>query len=124
VFESRGAAVEDFGLYSAIGIWGPITPTELAGRVGMRPTTLSSALNRLERRGHVRRLRNPRDGRSRLVELTADGDRRWKDGWPSLQESIALVVQQLGEEHDAVVERLRRFEQALRAALDAPTISQ
>src|SRR5437868_10487172 len=88
-FEAHGAAVEDYGLYSAIGIWAPITPTELAGRVGMRPTTLSSALRRLERRGHVRRGPNPTDGRSYLVELTEAGDGVWKDGWPALRESIA-----------------------------------
>jgi DNA-binding MarR family transcriptional regulator len=123
-FEAHGAAFEDFGLYSAIGIWGPITPTELARRVGMRPTTLSSALKRLERRGHVRRQRHPSDGRSHLVELTEAGDRRWKDGRPPLLESVAQVAQQLGEEHEDVAERLRRFEHALRSALDAPTISQ
>jgi DNA-binding MarR family transcriptional regulator len=123
-FEAHGANVEDFGLYSAIGVWGPITPTELAGRIGMRPTTLSSALNRLERRGHVRRTRNPNDGRSHLVELTEAGDRRWKEGWPPLTESVAQVVDQLGDEHEDVVEQLRRLEEALRGALDAAAISQ
>jgi DNA-binding MarR family transcriptional regulator len=122
-FDAHGAAVGDFGLYSALGIWGPITPTELANRVGMRPTTLSSALNRLERRGHVRRERHPDDGRSRLVELTPAGAARWKAGWPPLQESIEQVVGELGEEHEDVAERLRRFEQALRSALDDPAIS-
>lgn len=123
-FEAHGANVEDFGLYSAIGLWGPVTPTELAGRVGMRPTTLSSALRRLEGRGHVRRERNPSDGRSYLVELTEAGDRRWREGWPPLRASIDRVVQQLGEEHEDVAERLRRFEEALRSALDDPPISQ
>jgi DNA-binding MarR family transcriptional regulator len=123
-FEAHGADVEDFGLYSAIGVWGPITPTELAARIGLRPTTLSSALRRLERRGHVRRERNPNDGRSYLVELTEEGDRRWKAGWPALRESIEQVVGQLGAAHEDVVEQLRRFESALRGALDAPAISQ
>ena len=123
-FEARGAAVEDFGLYSAIGVWGPLTPTELAGRVGMRPTTLSSALRRIEDRGHVRRTANPADGRSHLVELTEAGDRMWKGGWPALRESIAQVKRELGDDHDDVLERLRRLEQALRSALDAATIPQ
>jgi DNA-binding MarR family transcriptional regulator len=123
-FEAHGANVEDFGLYSAIGVWGPITPTELAARIGLRPTTLSSALRRLERRGHVRRERNPNDGRSYLVQLTEGGDRRWKDGWPPLRESVEQVVGQLGGEHEEVVEHLRRFEHALRGALDAHTMSK
>ena len=123
-FETHGASVEDFGLYSALGVWGPITPTELAARIGLRPTTLSSALRRLEGRGHVRRERNPSDGRSYLVELTEAGDRRWREGWPPLRESVEQVVGQLGDEHADVVEHLRRFEQALRGALDATTISK
>jgi DNA-binding MarR family transcriptional regulator len=123
-FEAHGADAEDFGLYSALGVWGPITPTELAARIGLRPTTLSSALRRLERRGHVKRERNPNDGRSYLVELTDEGDRRWKAGWPALHESIEQVVGQLGDAHEEVVEHLRRFESALRGALDASTISQ
>jgi DNA-binding MarR family transcriptional regulator len=122
-FGAHGADAEDFGLYSALGVWGPITPTELASRIGMPPTTLSSALRRLERRGHVRRERNPNDGRSYLVELTDAGDRRWRDGWPPLRASIEQVVAQLGEEHEEVVDRLRRLERALREALDAAATS-
>jgi DNA-binding MarR family transcriptional regulator len=122
-FGAHGADAEDFGLYSALGLWGPITPTELASRVGMRPTTLSSALRRLERRGHVRRERNPSDGRSYLVELTEEGDGRWRQGWTPLRESIEQVVQQLGDEHEEVVEGLRRLEKAFRGALDAAATS-
>jgi DNA-binding MarR family transcriptional regulator len=36
-------------------------------------TTLMDVLAELERRGHARRIPNPRDGRSYLVVLTADG---------------------------------------------------
>jgi DNA-binding MarR family transcriptional regulator len=123
-FGAHGASVEDYGLLSAIGLWGPITPTELASRVGMRPTTLSSALARLERRGHVRREPHPTDRRSHRVELAEAGDRVWKEGWPALRESVAQVERQLGDEHGDVLDRLRRLEQAMRAALDDASISQ
>jgi DNA-binding MarR family transcriptional regulator len=89
----------------------------------MRPTTLSSALRRLEERGYVRRGPHPADGRSHLNELTEAGDRVWKDGWPALRESIAQIERELGEESEAVLVQLRRLEHALRSALDDATLS-
>src|SRR5512134_3328730 len=62
-----------FAVQSMIGALGPITPGELARRLGMAPTTVSSWLARLERDGVVGRSPNPDDGRSQLVELTARG---------------------------------------------------
>ena len=52
----------------------PSTATVLR-RTGLRPSTLSSLLTRLERRGYVRRRRGGRDRRSRLVALTLPGER-------------------------------------------------
>src|ERR671929_2007711 len=108
--EAARAPSSDFGLLSALGIWGPITPTELASRIGMPPTTLSSALARASARGFVRRLPHPNDGRSHLVELTEEGDRAWRAGWPALREAVEALERELGgslgEVQDAV-ERLQ-----------------
>ena len=125
-FAARGLSSDDFGLSSAIGVWGPITPTELSGRVGMPPTTLSSALARLERRGYVRRERNPRDGRSYLVELTDEGDRAWRAAWPALREALDALERELGGSLDEVQGAIERLRDAAVAALavDEATISQ
>lgn len=49
------------------------TVSHLAALVGARPTTLTSVLDRLERRGHVTRGTVAGDRRSVLVELTDSG---------------------------------------------------
>ncbi|MFI9331540.1 MarR family winged helix-turn-helix transcriptional regulator [Kitasatospora sp. NPDC052868] len=49
------------------------TVSELGAAVGTRPTTLTSILDRLERRGHITRGTRPGDRRAVLVELTASG---------------------------------------------------
>lgn len=49
------------------------TVSQLATLVGARPTTLTSVLDRLERRGHVTRGTPAGDRRSVLVELTESG---------------------------------------------------
>ena len=49
------------------------TVSELGAAVGTRPTTLTSVLDRLERRGHITRGTRPGDRRAVLIELTPSG---------------------------------------------------
>lgn len=49
------------------------TVSELGVAAGTRPTTLTSVLDRLERRGHITRSTRPGDRRAVLVELTPSG---------------------------------------------------
>ena len=49
------------------------TVSELGAAVGIRPTTLTSVLDRLERRGHISRGARPGDRRVVLIGLTASG---------------------------------------------------
>jgi DNA-binding MarR family transcriptional regulator len=68
-----GLNAEEFALYSAISRDGGVTPTEVAAVMALPPTTVSSTVARLERRGHVRRVPNPADARSYRIRLTAAG---------------------------------------------------
>ena len=49
------------------------TVSQLGSAVGTRPTTLTSVLDRLERRGHITRGTLAGDRRSVLIELTDSG---------------------------------------------------
>jgi DNA-binding MarR family transcriptional regulator len=49
------------------------TVSELGAAAGTRPTTLTSVLDRLERRGHITRGTRAGDRRSVLIELTPTG---------------------------------------------------
>lgn len=49
------------------------TVSELGAAVGTRPTTLTSVLDRLERRGHITRGTRHGDRRAVLIELTSSG---------------------------------------------------
>jgi MarR family transcriptional repressor of emrRAB len=49
------------------------TISELGAAAGSRPTTLTSVLDRLERRGHITRGSRPGDRRVVVVELTRSG---------------------------------------------------
>ncbi|MEU7060211.1 MarR family transcriptional regulator [Streptomyces sp. NPDC046197] len=49
------------------------TPSQLSAAVGTRPTTLTSVLDRLQRRGHITRGTRAGDRRSVLIQLTESG---------------------------------------------------
>jgi MarR family transcriptional repressor of emrRAB len=49
------------------------TVSELGTATGTRPTTLTSVLDRLERRGHIARGTRPGDRRVVVIELTPSG---------------------------------------------------
>jgi MarR family transcriptional regulator, organic hydroperoxide resistance regulator len=51
----------------------PRTVSELGAATGTRPTTVTSVLDRLERRGHITRGPRPGDRRAVLIELTGTG---------------------------------------------------
>jgi DNA-binding MarR family transcriptional regulator len=50
-------------------------PTELAAHLSVRASTLSAALNRLEKLGYLRRNRTPLDRRSVALTLTPQGSK-------------------------------------------------
>jgi MarR family transcriptional regulator, organic hydroperoxide resistance regulator len=87
------------------------TVSELGAAVGTRPTTLTSVLDRLERRGHITRGTRPGDRRAVLIELTSSGQR----AATTIRQAIADLEHRAldGLPHDAIA--------GLRAALQALT---
>jgi DNA-binding MarR family transcriptional regulator len=51
---------------------GPLTAGELARQSGLAPASVTALVNRLERKGFARRVPNPGDRRSVLVEVDAE----------------------------------------------------
>jgi DNA-binding MarR family transcriptional regulator len=64
---------------------GPMTTSELADVLGQAFMTTSDQVDRLENRHEVRRIPNPADGRSRLIEVTARGQRRLQASGPHIR---------------------------------------
>ena len=119
-FEAAGIP-DGFGVYSAIGALGRVTPTDLAQVVGMRPTTLSGHIERLVRGGVVSRIENPDDGRSYLLELAERGrpgvERR--ERWP--EASARGARPRARPPRRRVLDALEALDAALRRALDDST---
>jgi DNA-binding MarR family transcriptional regulator len=122
----RNLALEDvhtdfYGTLSVIGVFGPLTPSELAERTGVPLTTVSDRIRRIVEDGDAERIPNPNDGRSHLVRLTQEGDARWRRGWPALQKTIQQISDNLSRPVDEVHDALDDLIDALRKASQGVT---
>lgn len=76
VFSRFGLGRGEVGVLSALRISGPphrLSPTRLAKGLMLSSAGVTSRIDRLERRGFVRRLADPNDRRGVLIELTDTG---------------------------------------------------
>jgi DNA-binding MarR family transcriptional regulator len=71
--KGTGIRPAEYAVYSLMLEAGPRTPSELAAMLGVPPSTLSTYLASMLRRGDANRIPNPADGRSVRVVLTDRG---------------------------------------------------
>jgi DNA-binding MarR family transcriptional regulator len=119
--EGSGLSNDEYGVLSGIVNLQRVSPTELAAKLAVPPTTISVYLARFLEQGLVRRLPNPEDGRSYLVEVTEKGLDVVKYVGPRirLQAEAILAASELSFEE--LMTALGALEAAAKAALDADT---
>jgi DNA-binding MarR family transcriptional regulator len=113
----------EYAVYSAIFELESATPTALAARLGMRLTTFIDQLRLVEARGHARRLRHPRDGRSYLVTLTAAGFEAHRAANRQFEAAFSAFSAALGGGEAAAKRALRMIRDAADAALAGETVA-
>lgn len=119
--EPIGMTPNRFGVQSVIGAFGPLTPTELATRLGMAPPTVSAWIKRLTEAGEITRQPHPTDRRSSLLEVTPAGRAALDTAFPRFGAALRSIEEALGDDLDVAWEGGRRFEEALRGALETPS---
>ena len=101
----------------------PRSASELARRVGLTPAATTSMIDRLERKGFVRRTSDPADRRRVLVEMTEQGQQRtWElyepmvlEGMPLLEGCTTAELELLVKHLVAIREITERHEERLRS---------
>jgi len=105
---------------SVIVFRGPLTMSTLADAEQVRRPTITRLVDGLERRGLVRRVSDPADGRGQLVEATAAGKRLLQKGRARRVERLAQGVAQLTNDDQEVLARAADLmERALLTTFDA-----
>ena len=105
-----GFCFSDFATLEALLHKGPQSVTEIAHRVGLTTGSMSIALDRLERRGLIRRHAHPADRRNRVIRLTAAGRKLIEKAF----REHASVMEDIGkslspEERGLLIELLKRL---------------
>ncbi len=85
---------------------GPRTPSALAGLLGMASPSVTALVDRLEVAGMVTRRRHPRDRRSVLVELTAEGAETMTAGIAMFDSDIIEAIGSATPEQVSELDRL------------------
>jgi DNA-binding MarR family transcriptional regulator len=107
---------DEFAVYSLLRLVHPTTPTRLAHDLGMRASTLSHYLRRMEATGHLSRRPNPEDGRSSLIELTAAGVAATLACFAAFEAAITSFRQHLLVPEKELLTALSAMNDALHAA--------
>jgi DNA-binding MarR family transcriptional regulator len=115
--EARGIPPRLFSFLSWIRLLEPVTPGELAAETGMPATTIRDQIRELSRRGDVRKRRHPDDGRSYLLELTAQGRRLTESGEPALRAALQKLEPHLERPADEYARTAKELREALRKAI-------
>lgn len=85
-----------------------LTAGELATAVGLSPGALTTALDRLEQRGFVRRTRDPEDRRRVMVELTEEANRAAWEAYGPLGQMGAPMIEEMSDSDLATLIRFLR----------------
>jgi DNA-binding MarR family transcriptional regulator len=111
IFERFGLNRGEVGALSALRIAGPphrLSPTRLGKGLMLSSAGVTSRIDRLERRGLVRRLPDPDDRRGVIVELTDQGLEIVDAAVAALAISDRELIERLGPEEVAQFEALLR----------------
>lgn len=102
--------VSDFAMLEILMHNGPLPVNEIGSRVLLKSASMTVAVDRLEKKGLVVRKNDPRDRRTRVVHLTAKGDKFIKKAWAMHATDMEKIVESLNEkERKDLVRVLKKF---------------
>ena len=117
VVEGSEVTATEYAVTSWLAVRRTATPSELSHELGVAPTTLSAMIDRLVQKGQIRRVPHPDDGRSYLLELTAQGMKTNLRNSRRLERALADLRAELDTDPEEILEAMRRLEAALRRVL-------
>jgi len=113
----QGLGLSDFMVLEVLLHKGPLTISAIGEKVLLASASMTSAIDRLEKRGMVVRRSCNSDRRIRLVELTPAGKRYISKTFAEHEKDLELITEGLsGEERRTLYDGLKQIGLAARAA--------
>jgi DNA-binding MarR family transcriptional regulator len=113
ILEPVGLDADEFAILSVLRGEQPVQARELAAVLKIPATSLNTRLAKFERRGFVRTREDKSAGRTKLVELTAFGDRKVRACGPIFVDFIRTIEARLGPQLRQVQDALGELELVL-----------
>jgi len=104
--QSAGVGLSDFGVLELLLHKGPQPVNEIGRRIGLTSGSITTAVDRLESSGLVKRGNDPDDRRARLVRLTALGKERAVALFADHKKTMDQVASELSATERATLTRL------------------
>ena len=92
---AEGLCLSDFEVLEVLLHKGPITISDIGGKVLLANASMTSVIDRLDGRGFVTRKSNDKDRRIRMIELTTQGHAFISDLYPRHAQDLESVMQVL-----------------------------
>ena len=117
--EDNGLCASDFGVLEALLHKGPLPVNVIGRKVLLTTGSITTAIDRLARRGLVKRKDDPQDRRVRLVELTPQGRKLIQPAFARHAADLeGLVAVLTPDERVSLVALLRKLGKAAQGELD------
>jgi MarR family 2-MHQ and catechol resistance regulon transcriptional repressor len=118
--ESLQMCLSDFAILEALLHKGPLPMNDIARRVSLTAGSVTTAIDRLEKRSLVRRQSSDEDRRTRLITLTAEGRKLIKAAFSQHAQALETVAAPLTKkEREQLIALLKRFGRSAEARLMA-----
>ena len=118
--EEAGLCLTDFAALEALLHKGPLTITQIQGKVPLALGSMTAAVDRLEKKGLIKRGPAPKDRRAKVLHLTHEGRRVIKAAFnrhaAELESAIAVLNASEKRQVHALLKKLGLFAAGARAA--------
>ena len=109
IAEQMGVSATDYKcLDIAMRVDEPLTAGQIAKMSGLSTGAVTGVIDRLEKRGFARRVRDPHDRRKVLVEVTKFDENKYDHLFAHLADGLEEVLTQFSPAERAIVERFQR----------------
>jgi MarR family transcriptional regulator, 2-MHQ and catechol-resistance regulon repressor len=107
---AQGMGLSDFGVLEALLHKGPLPIKDLGAKVLLTSGSITTAVDRLEKRGLVERIGDSNDRRSRIVRLTPEGRNTIRRAFAEHRQAMEQVASVLdAKDRASLIDLLRRL---------------
>ena len=82
--KGTGMSPREWRVLAIVGLYQPISSSQIAKRTGMDKATVTRSTNCLLDTSYINKYQNPNDGRSTLIKLTEEGQQKFEQLAPKM----------------------------------------